>query len=350
MKIAFLLPSLANQGPIIVAKDIVNNIIKDNHKVDVFYFDNIVEVKFDCNCYKISIWKSINFDNYDIVHSHMLRPDFYIWKIKKQNQKTKFITTLHQDIWQNLRGNYNSVIATIFEKVWLYLIKSSDYIVMLSETMKEQYLHKLNQSCIRVIYNGRDLESKDRNIIEIEDYNTLNKIKSKYNIIGVLALLTKRKGVDQLIKALPFLENFALVIVGDGKEKDNLMKLAKKLDVADRCCFLGYRTDAHRYLYYFDIYSQPSISEGFGLVLLEAGLYKKPVICSDIPIFRELFSDNEVCFFQLNDTQSLVDSINKTYYEKEDFSLNIYNKVVNIYGIKEMTTKYLNLYKELIKS
>ena len=39
MKIAFILPSLKNQGPIIVAKDIIQGLVDKAKLIDVYYFD-----------------------------------------------------------------------------------------------------------------------------------------------------------------------------------------------------------------------------------------------------------------------------------------------------------------------
>lgn len=42
-----------------------------------------------------------------------------------------------------------------------------------------------------------------------------------------------------------------------------------------------------------------SIAEGFGLAVVEAGYYKKPVILRDIPVFREIAGDNAFYFDSL---------------------------------------------------
>ena len=53
--------------------------------------------------------------------------------------------------------------------------------------------------------------------------------------------------------------------------------------------------DKNKALYFFNnslMYVFPSIDEGFGIPLIEALKLKVPVICSDIPIFREIASDS----------------------------------------------------------
>ncbi|EFI2357549.1 glycosyltransferase family 4 protein, partial [Escherichia coli] len=50
-------------------------------------------------------------------------------------------------------------------------------------------------------------------------------------------------------------------------------------------------------------------SEGFGLALLEAVAAKKTVVCSNIPIFKEIFTERQVSFFELDNTNSLIQAI-----------------------------------------
>ena len=50
-----------------------------------------------------------------------------------------------------------------------------------------------------------------------------------------------------------------------------------------------------------DILFMPSFQEGFGIPLLESGMIKLPIVCSNIPPFREI-GGRDVCFFELEDT------------------------------------------------
>ena len=58
-----------------------------------------------------------------------------------------------------------------------------------------------------------------------------------------------------------------------------------------------------------DLLFMPSTHEGFGIPLLEAGMIKLPIVCSDIPPFREI-GDGNVCYFSLQDTpEKIADTI-----------------------------------------
>ena len=80
--------------------------------------------------------------------------------------------------------------------------------------------------------------------------------------------------------------------------KISLLDLADRLGVRDRVCIAGYKKNAYQYLPYYDIYVMSSRSEGFPLSLLEAMIYKRNIVCSDIPIFKEILSENEVTFLR----------------------------------------------------
>jgi len=347
MKIAVILPKLVSQAPILVAKDLIDQIKNKVSLIDIYYFEGVDEVGFDCDCYKIPFLKPIDFDKYDIIHSHMMRPDLYIWKHRKHIKKAKCVSTLHNDIFKVLRSTYNFFTSFIAYKLWLRALRHQDCVVVLSENMKHQYSSRLNKSKMQAIYNGRKLSSRLIEQIDSDDDKIINKIKLKFKIIGVSARLNKIKGFSQLVESLVHLKDFSLVFVGDGDEKENLVSLATRLGVKDRCFFLGYRKDGYRYLAYFDVYAMTSYSEGFPLGLLEAGQFKLPVVCSNLPIFKELFNESEVAFFELDNIKSLAVAIGVLYKNRDAFSEKIFQKVTQDYSVENMAKKYLSLYEKM---
>lgn len=60
----------------------------------------------------------------------------------------------------------------------------------------------------------------------------------------------------------------------------------------------------------------PSLSEGFGLPLLEAMASKCPVVATDLPVFREVASDAAI-YFAENDSEGLVEKIRLLNTNKE---------------------------------
>ena len=311
------------------------------HDCTVYYFDDKKEIQFTCLVKKIRLTNKIDFNKFDVIHSHGLRPDLYIWLHKPTKCNTLCITTLHNYVFQDLKSTYNIWVAFIAGNIWMKLLNKHDYVAVLSKVAKEYYQKKLPPQKIKVTYNTRILDRTKK--LSLEEEQEVLRFKNSDYIIGVNAMLTPIKGIDILIKSLSLIEGYKLWIVGDGKSMEDLKRLAKQEKVENKIHFAGYRKDAYRYMPYYDIYAMTSRSEGFGLVLLEAAIYSTPTICSDIPIFRELFSEKEVAFFQLKDKQSLVYAINKAIGNRQ-MANNMHEKYEQSYSAEQFYLQYFNIY------
>lgn len=136
-----------------------------------------------------------------------------------------------------------------------------DYMVCVSEKI-ERELCSLGIINTKVIYNG--VISYDNDI----DNNN-------YNIITV-GYFTKIKNFDKVIMAFAKVINMfpsaRLTIVGDGRIKNDLIKLAQDLNVDKYVCFTGILSnDKVNYLLAKNnIFVLPSSPEGFGITYVEA--------------------------------------------------------------------------------
>ena len=92
--------------------------------------------------------------------------------------------------------------------------------------------------------------------------------------------LIRGKGVDQLLRALPFVRSpFRLTIAGDGNQRRELELLAARSGAADRIDFAGWVADPERLVLESDIAVLPFFwQEPFGLVGPEALARELPVV------------------------------------------------------------------------
>ncbi|GHS87917.1 hypothetical protein FACS1894201_09310 [Bacteroidia bacterium] len=347
MNIAVILPSLKNKAPIRVARNIIAHIMEEVKQVDVYYFDEQTELTFPCSTCRINPSQPIDFHGYDIIHSHGYRPDKYVWKFRKHIQG-KTVSTVHSDVFTDLKYTYNVLISAVFSRLWIHFLKNKDCVVTLSHFLVDKvYKNYISEDKLVCIYNGVD-EHKVQPIAE-EDSEQLKVLKERpLKIIGTCAVLTKIKGLEQVINVLPQLPDYAFVVIGDGKQRDYLQHLARQQGVADRCVFLGYRSNARDYLPFFDVYVMPSYSEGMGLALIEAALAERPCVCSDIATFRELFSSEQVCFFALSNSNALSTAIETAYQQRLVKGHIARQYALQNYTSQRMADSYLQRYQALL--
>ena len=125
--------------------------------------------------------------------------------------------------------------------------------------------------------------------------------------IGYVGRLEPVKNPLALLRAFEILISRGvraeLWFIGDGSQKVLLQKLIEDKDLAGSVRLLGYQSDPAEYVRQCDVYVQPSISEGFGLALVEAMGCGVPVIATSVGGAPEIV-ENERTGWLLSDTSA----------------------------------------------
>ena len=113
-------------------------------------------------------------------------------------------------------------------------------------------------------------------------------------VIGTLTRLVPRKGVDLLIRALPYVRRAVpdahVLVAGDGAHRRELENLARQLSVDDRVVFAGSVPESELPAAYdaMDVFALPTHTrrwgvdvEGLGIVFLEASAAGVPILVGD---------------------------------------------------------------------
>jgi glycosyltransferase involved in cell wall biosynthesis len=195
--------------------------------------------------------------------------------------------------------------------------KRSNLIITVSQTSKNQISKYLNipESKILVLPNVIDNEFNSYLPSRIE----IERFRSNYVNFRKIILYTggfeNRKNIPMLLSAIKEINtsgfNIALVVTGLGSEKWKSAIAKENLD-RKYLSFLGSLTSQELKIAYksVDAVVYPSLSEGFGRSCIEAIACETPLICSDIPVFREVAGDYPF-YFDPKDLQSLVATINQ---------------------------------------
>jgi glycosyltransferase involved in cell wall biosynthesis len=232
-------------------------------------------------------------------------------------RKKPLIITVHHtdDVWNNPVKNFilrlydYCILRIILEKACKVIVPS---IYLLSQS---KHLTRFKDKIIE-IPNGIDVDSATLAMSKEEARKKL-KLPLNIRIVLFIGALCKRKGVHILIGAAEkvakeFPECLFVLIGRETEETKDFKELVKIKGVDKHIKLVGYVPDALKKMYYraADLFVLPSLSEGFGLVLLEAGINSLPLIVSDLPVFKVLVRDGyNGLFSKKGDVEDLANKI-----------------------------------------
>lgn len=190
-------------------------------------------------------------------------------------------------------------------KNWITDILANSEATKLTIVEKNANLFPLDK--IKVIYNHIDLSKfKDVNSEDRKDTDTL--------IIGNLGRLAPQKNQHFLIDFSKRLKELnikhKILIGGIGELESELKNYSAQQGTEDTVIFEGFQENIQYFLSRIDIFILPSLWEGFGYVLAEAALCKKPIIAFNLSSNPELVIDNKSGY--LIDKNSIEQAVEKT--------------------------------------
>ncbi|TRX20895.1 glycosyltransferase [Flavobacterium franklandianum] len=180
--------------------------------------------------------------------------------------------------------------------------------------------------CHKVICVSKAVKIKLMEIKEIQNdkgeviYNpvgiqTLTKrsIPTDFTIVCV-GRLEKVKNQQALIRTFSKLEipNARLILVGEGRERENLEKLIKDLNCQHKVEIVGFSAEPEKYLSQATLFVLPSLSEGFGIAVLEAMQQGLPCLCSNVGGIPEFVEEDKTGWlFNPNNENELFEKLSQ---------------------------------------
>lgn len=169
-----------------------------------------------------------------------------------------------------------------------------------------------NKANIKAIHLGADFPNIDYSSFQTKTYTSSQNID-----FLVVSTIEPRKAHQQLLQAFE--------ILWQTNKKINFHIVGKKGWLVDE---LVAKIQNHQYinklLFYYDFVDDktlkdlykncdaiivPSYDEGFGLPIIEAAFYKKPIITRDIEVFKEIANNNAFYFKDTKNPQDIVDAL-----------------------------------------
>ncbi len=251
--------------------------------------------------------------------------------------KKNIFLTVHVT-WSQRLGSGTNKLFKLLKLKYRYF---NENIITVSDGIKNDLLEKIkiHPQSIQTIADSYDVEE----IIKLSQ----EEIQMQKSFIVAVGSILSVKRYDVLIKAFSLLENsdLDLVIVGNGREKNNIQKQIRKLNLQDKIHLVGFDENPYKYMKNAKLLVVASDSEGFSRVIIESLILKTPIVSTDCsPIFKESFFPEELKSFIVptGDYQLLGKMITKAL---ADYPL-INNNFCYAFSDKNIVQHYIGLIKE----
>ena len=296
-----------------------------------------------------AILKSANLDLLHVPHFNV--PVFY---------RNRFIVTIHDLIHkhfdQNAASTKNPLIYRLkkstFNFVLNHAIAKSVKIITPSNFVKEDIAKnfKTDPSKIIVTYEAAEKEYFS---------NRQSSIVNRQSNLLYVGNAYPHKNITKLLDAMLLLNfkfkisNLKLIMACPRDVFSNRLKAEiEKRGLEQKVELKGYlkTEDLKKIFQKASVYVFPSLSEGFGIPALNAMAASLPVICSDIPVFREIYADSAY-YFNPNDAPGIAHKISEVLKDEKlrDSLIKRGNAQVAKYSWLKMARQTLKVYEEATK-
>lgn len=175
-------------------------------------------------------------------------------------------------------------------------------------------------------------------------------------LIGAVGRLWPQKRMKDLIWAADLLkvirDDVYLLIVGDGPERERLLRYRQHVHIEDRVHFLGHRDDVPRLMPCFDLLWLASGYEGLPNAVLEAMAAGIPVVATDIPGNRDLVVPDETGFLvPVGDRAALAQHAQLLLEDaplREQLGSAGRQRVLQQFRVTDMVDAHARLYRDLL--
>ena len=150
---------------------------------------------------------------------------------------------------------------------------------------------------VRVVLNGVDVDRFDDEGFSGLDVRQKLEIPEGAPVAGTVAVFTDQKRIEWWLEAARRIRDrhaeARFIIVGDGPRKDFLHAEAERKGVAGAVHFVGLQEDVRPYLAAMDVYMMSSEYEGFGVALIEAMAFRRPIVALGVGGIPGIVADGE---------------------------------------------------------
>lgn len=211
-------------------------------------------------------------------------PFFAPWYVK--GKKIVLICEVAGELWGRVFGSFFGLLGRMVEKFYLFFVYKNILFLTISDSTKKDLIKDgVNKKDIVVLPMGINAP---RNIENVK--------KEKEKTLIFVGRLTVAKGIEEALNALEKIvklnKDFKLWVVGRGEENyvQKLKRICRQLGIEKKVTFYGFVSESKKFslLARAHLLIHPSLKEGFGLTIPEAGFVGTPVVAYDSSGLRDI--------------------------------------------------------------
>lgn len=251
---------------------------------------------------------------YDLTHSFFSVPcGFVSWLLKRKYSLSYIISLRGSDV-PGYSDRFN-LIYVLLRPLIKFIWSAAAAVVSNSQGLRELALETNKKQKIDIIFNGI-------NTVDFRPSEALKR-RDKFIITPGASRITQRKGLRYLIEAVaalaPRYPHIFLRIMGEGNEKEALLKLVEARKMEDHVQFVGRipREEVMPYYQEASVFVLPSFNEGMSNAMLEALATGLPIIATQTGGTDELVENGENgLVVRMKDSADLAEKIEKVMQDE----------------------------------
>lgn len=288
----------------------------------------------------IEIIEIVKKENIDIIHSHH-RLTTLMSKIASFFVKVKVIHTQH---------------LCIKNKFYLTRLALNNInTITVSNGAKEILKRKcdLDERKIITIYNTIELEASNKKV----DSKLLDLKEKGFFIIAQVSRIVDYKGIYDFVdiaeNTVKNNKNIRFILIGEGKDSEDLSRYIKKRDLEEYVYMLGKKENVLEHFKYIDLGLLCSYIEGLPLSPLEAFSQYIPVVATNIAgTNEEIINGVNGYLVEEKNIEEFTKRINEIYSDKELYNslkIGAYRTFNNNFTVEKYILSHLRLYEQVVK-
>jgi glycosyltransferase involved in cell wall biosynthesis len=177
-------------------------------------------------------------------------------------------------------------------------VRKADAVVTVSEAMRHELLKQgFPPNKVHVLRNAIDpgfLQTVTSGLTP-EELSRIRGSNGDGPLIGIIGRMSPEKGHATFLKAFPQVltkvPTARTVFLGTGQEEARLRKMCAEKGMENHVHFMGFQEDVAAWYPALDLVVLPSLSEGLPNVAMEAMLFGKPVVATNVGGVPEVVED-----------------------------------------------------------